>query len=36
MRERAELLGGLLSAGPAPGGGYAVSAALPVTVQTKP
>jgi signal transduction histidine kinase len=36
MRERAELLGGLLSAGPAPGGGYAVSAALPVTVQTTP
>jgi signal transduction histidine kinase len=34
MRERAELLGGLLSAGPAPGGGYAVSAAFPVTAQT--
>ena len=31
MRERAELLGGSLSAGPAPGGGFAVSAALPVT-----
>jgi signal transduction histidine kinase len=30
MRERAELLGGSLSAGPAPGGGFAVSAALPV------
>jgi signal transduction histidine kinase len=30
MRERAELLGGSLSAGPAPGGGFAVSAALPL------
>ncbi len=33
MRERAELLGGSLSAGPAPGGGFAVSAALPLTGQ---
>jgi signal transduction histidine kinase len=31
MRERAELLGGSLSAGPAPNGGFAVSAVLPVT-----
>jgi signal transduction histidine kinase len=30
MRERAELLGGSLSAGPAPGGGFAVSARLPL------
>jgi signal transduction histidine kinase len=30
MRERVELLGGSLSAGPAPGGGFAVSAVLPV------
>jgi signal transduction histidine kinase len=30
MRERAELLGGSLSAGPAPGGGFAVSAVLPL------
>jgi signal transduction histidine kinase len=29
MRERAELLGGSLSAGPAPDGGFAVSAVLP-------
>ena len=29
MRERAELLGGSLSAGPAPGGGFAVTARLP-------
>jgi signal transduction histidine kinase len=36
MRERAELAGGSLSAGPAPGGGYAVSAALPVTAHTTP
>jgi signal transduction histidine kinase len=34
MRERAELLGGSLSAGPAAGGGFAVSAALPVTGPT--
>jgi signal transduction histidine kinase len=34
MRERAELLGGSLRAGPAPGGGFAVSAALPVTGPT--
>jgi signal transduction histidine kinase len=31
MRERAELLGGSLSAGPAPGGGFAVSAELPLS-----
>jgi signal transduction histidine kinase len=30
MRERAALLGGSLSAGPAPGGGFVVSAVLPV------
>jgi signal transduction histidine kinase len=30
MRERAELLGGSLTAGPAPGGGFAVSAVLPL------
>ncbi|GAB3995337.1 sensor histidine kinase [Nocardioides marmoraquaticus] len=30
MRERAELLGGTLVAGPAPGGGWTVEAALPV------
>jgi signal transduction histidine kinase len=30
MRERAELLGGSLSAGPAPDGGFAVSAVLPI------
>jgi signal transduction histidine kinase len=30
MRERAELLGGTLSAGPAPDGGFAVSAVLPL------
>jgi len=29
MRERAELLGGSLSAGPAPGGGFAVTAVIP-------
>ena len=29
MRERAELLGGSLSAAPAPGGGFAVPAVLP-------
>jgi signal transduction histidine kinase len=31
MRERVELLGGSLSAGPAPDGGFAVSAVLPLT-----
>jgi signal transduction histidine kinase len=31
MRERAELLGGHLSAGPADGGGFAVVAELPAT-----
>jgi signal transduction histidine kinase len=31
MRERAELLGGSLSAGPVPGGGFAVSAVLPLS-----
>jgi len=30
MRERVALLGGSLSAGPAPGGGFVVSAVLPV------
>ncbi len=30
MRERVELLGGSLAAGPAPGGGFVVSAVLPV------
>jgi signal transduction histidine kinase len=30
MRERAQLLGGSLSAGPAPGGGFVVSAVLPL------
>jgi signal transduction histidine kinase len=31
MRERAELLGGSLTAGPAPGGGFAVCAVLPLS-----
>jgi signal transduction histidine kinase len=31
MRERAELLGGSVAAGPAPDGGFAVSAALPLS-----
>ena len=31
MRERAELCGGTLDAGPAPGGGWIVSARLPIT-----
>jgi signal transduction histidine kinase len=30
MRERVELLGGSLSAGPVPGGGFVVSAVLPL------
>jgi signal transduction histidine kinase len=30
MRERVVLLGGSLSAGPAPGGGFVVSAVLPL------
>lgn len=30
MRERAALLGGSIEAGPAPGGGYQVTATLPV------
>jgi signal transduction histidine kinase len=34
MRERAELLGGSLSAGTAPGGGFVVSAVLPLTGPT--
>jgi signal transduction histidine kinase len=34
MRERAELLGGSLSAGPAPDGGFAVSALLPLSGAT--
>jgi signal transduction histidine kinase len=29
MRERVALLGGVFSAGPAPGGGFAVTAELP-------
>jgi signal transduction histidine kinase len=33
MRERAELLGGTLAAGPAPGGGFAVVARLPAARQ---
>jgi signal transduction histidine kinase len=31
MRERAELLGGSLSAGPVPDGGFAVSAVIPLS-----
>jgi signal transduction histidine kinase len=34
MRERAELLGGSLSAGPAPDGGFVVSAVLPLSRST--
>jgi signal transduction histidine kinase len=34
MRERAELLGGSLWAGPAPGGGFAVTAVLPLNRST--
>jgi signal transduction histidine kinase len=30
MRERAELYGGILEAGPLPGGGFRVAASLPV------
>jgi signal transduction histidine kinase len=30
MRERAELYGGVLAAGPGPGGGFTVTAAIPV------
>jgi signal transduction histidine kinase len=30
MRERVELLGGALTAGPTPAGGFAVSAVLPL------
>jgi signal transduction histidine kinase len=32
MRERVALLGGSLSAGPAPDGGFAVSAVLPLGI----
>ncbi|MFK0046856.1 sensor histidine kinase [Streptomyces sp. NPDC090741] len=35
MRERAGMLGGELSAGPRPGGGYEVSAVLPMDPETK-
>jgi signal transduction histidine kinase len=35
MRERAELLGGRLTAGPADGGGFLVVAELPVRVSEK-
>jgi signal transduction histidine kinase len=35
MRERAELLGGTLTAGPAPGGGFSVVARLPVQGQRR-
>ncbi|NYE01143.1 signal transduction histidine kinase [Kineosphaera limosa] len=34
MAERAELLGGTLTAGPEPGGGWAVAATLPATMPT--
>ncbi|MEV0651116.1 sensor histidine kinase [Phytomonospora sp. NPDC050363] len=34
MRERAELLGGAFRAGPAPGGGFTVTAALPIDRRT--
>ncbi|WP_308188853.1 histidine kinase [Streptacidiphilus sp. ASG 303] len=34
LRERAQLLGGVLSAGPLPDGGFAVRAALPVLAET--
>jgi signal transduction histidine kinase len=33
MRERCELLGGELIAGPRPGGGFAVTATLPLPVR---
>jgi signal transduction histidine kinase len=36
MRERAELLGGTLDAGPAPGGGFRVSARIPVRSAGRP
>jgi signal transduction histidine kinase len=36
MRERVALLGGSLSAGPAPGGGFVVSAVLPLGQATRP
>ncbi|GDY31148.1 two-component sensor histidine kinase [Gandjariella thermophila] len=36
MRERAEALGGRLSAGPAPGGGFEVRAVLPLGADTGP
>ncbi|CUU61049.1 Histidine kinase-, DNA gyrase B-, and HSP90-like ATPase [Parafrankia irregularis] len=36
MRERVRLLGGRLTAGPAPGGGFVVRAALPIAANTWP
>ena len=36
MRERAELYGGRLDAGPRPGGGFAVTAAIPCPESTVP
>jgi signal transduction histidine kinase len=36
MRERCELLGGTLTAGPRPGGGFAVQAALPLRPELVP
>ncbi|KJY46631.1 histidine kinase, partial [Streptomyces sp. NRRL S-444] len=35
MRERAGMLGGELASGPRPGGGYEVSAVLPMDPETK-